>query len=94
MSRCKFATMMALSLALAGCKVSVDNNTQASLENAADKAGDAIGNAADAAGNLAEQGAAKVENAADAVGNADIDVNLHGDANKSEDGNKADGGHH
>jgi hypothetical protein len=86
------AALCLLAFALAGCEVNVDNNTQASLDNAADSAGSAIGNAADAAGNLAEAGAAKVENAADAVGNTDIDVNLHGE----RDGNKAasDGNRH
>lgn len=83
------AVFAGLALAAAGCQVNVDNNTQASLENAADQAGDAIGNAADAAGNLAEKGAAKVENAADAIGNTDIDVNVRGNA--ASDGNHAVG---
>jgi hypothetical protein len=76
-----------VALGLAGCQVNVDNKAEASLDNTADQAGDAIGNAADAVGNLAEQGAAKVENAADAVGNTHVDVNIVGD-----DGNRSDGG--
>jgi hypothetical protein len=83
------AALGLLALGLAGCQVNVDNNAEASLENAADRTGDAIGNAADAAGNLAEQGAAKVENAADAVGNTHVDVNVVGDdGNHSDEGNR------
>jgi hypothetical protein len=90
--------LLGLALALSGCEVNVDNNSQAAIDdagdalgNAADAAGSAVGNVADAAGTLAEKGAAKVENAADAVGNTHVNVNLDRDGGGN---NAAEGNHH
>ena len=89
------AAIPALLLALAGCKVSVDNQTQAQLDNAqdqignaADKAGAEFGNAADVAGNKAEQLGREVENGADKLGNGvNVHVNLHGNESDDSSGN-------
>ena len=76
----------ALLLALAGCKVTVDNQTQAQLDNAQDRldnashrAGREIDNAAAAAGNTADRIGKEVEKDADKLGNVSVHVNLHGD---------------
>jgi hypothetical protein len=86
----RLATVATLALCLGGCQVNVDNETQAGLSNAADTVEAVAGNAADAAGTLAEKGAAKVENAADAIGNTDIDIDVRG--NSASDGNRASEG--
>ncbi len=91
----KAAAIPALLLALAACKVTVDNQTQAQLDNAqdqignaADKAGDEIGNAADAAGNAADRLGNKVEQGADKIDNGvDVHVNLHGNQSDQSSGN-------
>ncbi len=81
----KAAAIPAVLLSLAGCKVTVDNQTQAQIDNtsgqvdsAADKAGSEIGNVADAAGNAADQLGNDVEKGADKIGNVSVHVNLHG----------------
>jgi hypothetical protein len=80
------ALIPAFALAAAACQVSVDNQSKANLENAADSVGAAAGSAADAAGNAVESGAKKVENAADSIGNGvDVHVNLHGDRDADKD---------
>ena len=91
----KAAAVPALLLALAGCKVTVDNKTQAQIDNAqdqignaADQAGATIGNAADAAGNKAEQLGNDIEKGADKLGNGvNVHVNLHGDQDDKSNGN-------
>jgi hypothetical protein len=91
----KAAAIPALLLALAGCKVTVDNQTQAQVDNAqdqignaADQAGAEIGNVADAAGNAADQLGNQVEKGADKIGNGvDVNVNLHGDRDDKSNGN-------
>jgi hypothetical protein len=97
----KAAALPALLLLIGGCQVSVDNNTQAQLDNAGDqigagldKAGDAIGNTADRIGNEVEAGADKigngVEHGVDKVDNGvDVHVNLHGDKDDKPGGNKS-----
>jgi hypothetical protein len=74
----------ALLLALAACQVTVDNKTEAQIDNSADKLGDQLDNAAQGAANTAEQLGNKVEQGADKIGNGvDVKVNLHGDDNAS-----------
>ena len=86
----KAAALPALLLLIGGCQVSVDNNTQAQLDNAGDEiaagldnAGDAIGNTADQIGNAVEQGADKIGNG------VDVHVNLNGDKDDNKTGNKS-----
>jgi hypothetical protein len=91
----KAAALPAALLALAGCKVTVDNQTQAQIDNtsnqvdsAADKAGSELGNAADAAGNTADRLGNDIEKGADKIGNGvSVHVNLHGDKDDKSDGN-------
>ncbi|HEX5181713.1 MAG TPA: hypothetical protein VFW19_01045 [Allosphingosinicella sp.] len=81
------AAIPALLLGLAACKVTVDNQTQAQIDNAQDqidnashRAGAEIDNAASAAGNTADRIGNEVEQGADKIGNGvDVHVNLHGD---------------
>lgn len=91
----KAAAIPALLLALGACKVTVDNNTQAQIDNAqdqlgnaADQAGSEIGNVADVAGNKAEQLGKDIEKGADKIGNGvSVHVNLHGDQDNKSSGN-------
>lgn len=72
----KAAALASIALAAAGCQVNVDENTQARLDNAADR----IEGAAESAANLAEGAAGTVENAADQIGESvDVNVDLRGD---------------
>lgn len=94
----KAVAVPALLLALAGCKVTVDNQTQAQIDNTsdqvdntADQAGSEIGNIADVAGNKAEQLGNEVEKGADKIGNGvSVHINLHDHhddtSNSSDDG--------
>ncbi|HEX4737947.1 MAG TPA: hypothetical protein VH331_10335 [Allosphingosinicella sp.] len=91
----KAAAIPALLLALAACQVTVDNKTQAQVDNAsdeldngADKAGSEIGNVADAAGNAADQLGNDVEKGADKLGNGvSVHVNLNGGKDDKSNGN-------
>jgi hypothetical protein len=90
----KAAAIPALLLALAACQVTVDNKTQAQVDNtsdqlgnAADQAGSEIGNAADAAGNTADRLGNDIEKGADKLGNVSVHVNLHGDKDDKSSGN-------
>jgi hypothetical protein len=91
----KAAAVPALLLALAGCKVTVDNKTEAQIDNTSDQLGNAadqvgaqVGNLADAAGNKAEQLGNDVEKGADRLGNGvNVHVNLHGDQDNKSDTN-------
>ena len=85
-------------LAVAGCNVTVDNK---SIDNQADAVAAGAANLAEDAGNLAERAGDKVENSADALGNKidratdnmHVNVDLHGDGNRS-DGNASSGNSH
>ena len=86
----KAAALPALLLLVGGCQVSVDNKTEAQLDNAGDqigasldKAGDAIGNAAERIGNGVERGADTIDNGV----KAHVTVHVDGDDNAS--GNKS-----
>lgn len=89
------AAIPAALLALAGCKVTVDNQTQAQIDNAqdqigntADQAGSELGNVADAAGNAADKLGNDVEKDVDKIGNGvSVHVNLHGDKDDKSSGN-------
>jgi len=88
-------------LALAGCRVNVDNQSKANLDHAADSLGDSLGNAADAVGAAADRAGATIENGADRAGatiekgaddignHVDINVDLHRDGKGESDGNSA-----
>jgi hypothetical protein len=85
----KAAALSALLLLVGGCQVSVDNKTEAQLDNAGDalgagldKAGDAAGNAADKIGNAVEQGADRIDNGVRAH------VKVHIDKDGKTSGNK------
>ena len=81
-------------LLLAGCQVSVDNDSRRNAENAADDAGRAAGKAADTAGNLAAAAAKSVEKAADSVDNKlrHVDVSVRTRDDDNNDGGKDGGG--
>ena len=80
----------ALLLALGACQVSVDNKTEAQLDNAGDQMGAALDNAGDAIGNTADQIGNAVERGADKIGNGvDVHVNLQGDDDDNSSGNKS-----
>ncbi|HEY1606549.1 MAG TPA: hypothetical protein VGF77_13230 [Allosphingosinicella sp.] len=89
------AAIPVLLLGLAACKVTVDNQTQAQIDNtsdqignASDRAGAEIDNAASAAGNTADRLGNDVERGADKIGNGvSVHVNLHGEksGNSSSD---------
>ena len=75
----KAAAVSAL-LLVAGCTVSVDNKTQAQLDNSADTVGAEASNLAAGAAATAEQAGNAVERGADAVDNGvSVHVNLHAD---------------
>jgi hypothetical protein len=74
------ALLPLLALAVAGCQVKVDDNTAASIDNAADRLENAAESAGATAENAAEGAAATVENAADRLGNVDVDVSTDGNA--------------
>jgi hypothetical protein len=79
--------LAAAAFLLAGCNVSVNNQ---SVENQADSLGDQLENVAESAGNSVDRAAGQVENAvgngADALGNVNLNVDVHADGNKA-DGN-------
>ena len=75
------AALTAFVLALAGCEVSVDENTAARIDNAAQGLENAAERAAAGAGNAAEGAAARVEDAAGDLGNVDVDVDVGRDSN-------------
>jgi hypothetical protein len=70
-------------LLLAGCHVDVDDNTAASIDNAAAGIENVADSAAGTVENVAEGAAGTVENAADKVGNTNIDVDVGNDRNKA-----------
>jgi hypothetical protein len=85
----KAAALPALLLLVGGCQVSVDNKTQAQLDNAGDRigadlgnAGDAIGNTADQIGNAVEKGADKIDNGVHAHVKVDVDKDDAATGNK------------
>jgi hypothetical protein len=86
----KAAAIPALLLLVGGCQVSVDNKTQAQLDNAGDQigadlgnAGDAIGNTADQIGNAVEKGADKIDNGVHAHVKVDVGKDDNASGNKS-----------
>jgi hypothetical protein len=80
------AAAVAALLALSACRVTIDNQSKANLDNAADSLGDSLGNAADTVGNAAERAGATIEKGADDIDNRiDVNVDLHGD----RDGNRS-----
>ena len=86
----KAAALPALLLLIGGCQVSVDNKTEAQLDNAGDqigagldKAGDTIGNTADQLGNAVEKGADKIDNGVKAHVNIQVDKGDSATGNKS-----------
>jgi hypothetical protein len=72
-----------LALAAAGCQVNVDDNTAASIDNAASSLENVADSAAAGLENTAESAAGTVENAADRIGNANVDVDV-GDKDRNE----------
>jgi hypothetical protein len=85
----KAAAFPALLLLAGGCQVTVDNKTQAQVDNATDTVGADLSNAGDAAANTAERVGNAVEQGADKIGNGvDVHVNLHandrGDATENK----------
>jgi len=86
--------LFAAALALAGCRVNVDNESKRNAEHAADSAGAALDTAADKAGKAIGKGAKAVEKAADSLDTKarklDVHVNLGGGGGHDrDDGNKA-----
>jgi len=86
----KAAALPALILLIGGCQVSVDNKTQAQLDNAGDQIGADLGNAGEAIGNTADQIGNAVEAGADKIDKGvNVHVNLHGDKDEDKSsGNK------
>jgi hypothetical protein len=78
----------ALLLALGACQVTVDNKTQAQLDNAGDKVDAGVSKAGDVAANAADQLGNAVEKEADKIGNGvSVHVNLHGNDDNKSSGN-------
>ena len=80
----KTAALPALLLLIGGCQVTVDNKTEAQIDNAGDQIGAQLDNAGDAIGNTADQIGNAVERGADKINNGvDVHVNLGGDKDEA-----------
>lgn len=78
------AALPVLALAMAGCQVNVDENTQARLDNAGAAIEGAAEDAAAGLGNAAQDAAGTVESAADRIDNGvDVDIDLRDDGNEA-----------
>ena len=84
----KAAAVPALLLALGACQVTVDNKTQAQLDNASSDIGNTVDSAAAGVANTADQVGNAVEAGADKIGNTHVNIDLHGNDSSKADGNK------